>query len=94
MSTWLEILQAKGDEGLAEVRRALSLLEPPLTEAKRELARQRLQRGVEGLAIVWRELGEIPADAPFTPPPTAAAPKGGVVEPPEVVSLHQARSAR
>lgn len=92
MRTRVNILRERGDAGLADVRRALSLLDEPLTEAKRAAARQRLQRGVEALAIVWRELGEVQTDDPFTRPPEAPAPKGAVVAPSNVFQIKPRRA--
>lgn len=79
MRSPLDEARERGAAALADARRGLSLLDGPLTEAKRTLARKRLARASEELAVVWLALGQIEAEAAFTPPPPAIAPKGGVV---------------
>ena len=67
MRTPLDEARERAEAALADARRGLSLLDGPLTEAKQKLARERLQRAGEGLAVVWLALGQLDPEAPFIP---------------------------
>lgn len=92
----LDEARKRAEAAVADARRGLSLLDGPLTAAKQTLARQRLQRAGENLAVVWLALGQLEPEPPFIPLPQAAAPEtqSAAAAPERVIDLQRRRRGR